>query len=162
VSTSQALLARCFGYISAYAFRKTEEERAADLKGFVMNWIGLRMLHGNLFGTTAYLAIVDKSLPIVGEIAYAVREDVSKIELEMKLAAAEEERKEQAARIQRGLEQTAAETGEAPPPPPPPPTTPEEQLQIEDAAMGTGEAPPTTIAEEQLKIEETAVGNEES
>ena len=132
-SMSNALLARCYGYISAYGRRTKDEEEAerkADLEGFVLNWIGLRALHGNMFGTTAYLAIVDKSLPIVGEIAFAMREDVAKLELEMKLLAAEEDRKRQEEGLKRGIEQTATETGEAPVP-----VTHEEKLQTEEAAM---------------------------
>jgi hypothetical protein len=87
-SMSQALLARCYSHISAYAYRADEAERAADIEQFVVNFVSLRMVHGAMFGTTAYLSIIDKALPIVGDLSFNLRERISALEIDAKLHAA--------------------------------------------------------------------------
>jgi hypothetical protein len=119
---SQSLLARCYGFISAYSLRKTDEERRADMDGFVVNLIALRAIHNGTFGTTAYLSIIDKALPIVGDLAYALRDVISGLEKDMRESAAKREQEQHQANIRRGFEQTAHETGEA-------------QLAVEEGVM---------------------------
>lgn len=104
-SITNAMMARCYGAILACQERAQDDAatQTEDMNVFLINWIGLRQLHRATFGHVAYLTLVCKAYPIIGDLVARMKDEVTRVEAELmaKEALRQEERQAEAMRAQQ-------------------------------------------------------------